>query len=208
MTTLPTRISWPGFSSISRVWPLRLLSNPITATRSAIGVPSCAPCAWAIGTALVFALPLIFDAWLAASLLLPHAASDNRGSIHRQRRSFISFQVSMAGNRPLPLRVCHPLLWRHRANKLGCCRSGCLWARFPICGLGADSSRVRHHVYGVTSHAIRAVRGWRHLRLRKSPSGVCRRANENNDCPHRRCQRLCLCVLNRAKCRWSHHPTT
>lgn len=38
MMTLSTRIAWPGFSSTSRDAPLRLLSSPSTATRSAIGV--------------------------------------------------------------------------------------------------------------------------------------------------------------------------
>lgn len=34
----PIRIAWPGFSVRSRLWPLRLLRKPITATRWAIGV--------------------------------------------------------------------------------------------------------------------------------------------------------------------------
>jgi hypothetical protein len=36
--TSPTRKAWPGFIVRSREMPLRLLSRPITATRSAIGV--------------------------------------------------------------------------------------------------------------------------------------------------------------------------
>jgi hypothetical protein len=36
--TSPARIAWPGFSVSSREMPLRLLSSPSTATRSAIGV--------------------------------------------------------------------------------------------------------------------------------------------------------------------------
>ena len=36
--TLPIRVAWPGRSDRSRDRPLRLLSSPSTATRSAIGV--------------------------------------------------------------------------------------------------------------------------------------------------------------------------
>jgi hypothetical protein len=39
-----TRTDWPGFIRMSRVMPLRLFRNPMTATRSAIGVtPTCWP---------------------------------------------------------------------------------------------------------------------------------------------------------------------
>jgi len=37
---LSTRKAWPGFMLSWRVMPLRLLSRPMTATRSAMGVPS------------------------------------------------------------------------------------------------------------------------------------------------------------------------
>jgi hypothetical protein len=41
ITASPTRTAWPGFIVTSRVSPLRLLSTPSTATRSAIGVAPC-----------------------------------------------------------------------------------------------------------------------------------------------------------------------
>jgi len=49
-----TRIAWPGFSVRSRTMPLRLLSKPSTATRSAIGVTPGTSAA-ARGTSIVTA---------------------------------------------------------------------------------------------------------------------------------------------------------
>jgi hypothetical protein len=49
MTTSLTRTDCPGFNVRSRTIPLRLLSSPSTATRSAIGVtPACATGARAV----------------------------------------------------------------------------------------------------------------------------------------------------------------
>ena len=56
-TTSLTRTDWPGRSAMSRTMPLRLLSRPSTATRSAIGVtPSAAPAAGVAAATLVRAV--------------------------------------------------------------------------------------------------------------------------------------------------------
>ena len=52
-----TRTDWPGLSAMSRTMPLRLLSRPSTATRSAIGVtPSAAPAAGVAAATVVRAV--------------------------------------------------------------------------------------------------------------------------------------------------------
>ena len=52
--TSPTRTAWPGLSVSSRDAPLRLLSSPSTATRSAIGVVPGASRVTVCGTSIVW----------------------------------------------------------------------------------------------------------------------------------------------------------
>jgi hypothetical protein len=54
ITTSPTRTDWPGFTVTSRLSPLRLLSRPSTATRSAIGVP---PVTTGVSTVAIVSMP-------------------------------------------------------------------------------------------------------------------------------------------------------
>jgi hypothetical protein len=63
--------------SNSRVWPLRLFSKLTTATRSAIGVPSCSPTAAGIFAAEAAAFSLAVFAGFSAGFVLDglHAAN-------------------------------------------------------------------------------------------------------------------------------------